>query len=212
MPVPPPALGEYPTCRRGTRRAGQGGTEFGTACRDPLGTDHRIWGVPGVEEKIGFSGDVDQQTHGAIVDQHGDVLSRGTWLVAYADRMRPVDEGAAPEVVNLTPHVVRLVGDGVAVELAPAGPPARVVLRPDLADGQVRIGPLVVPLKRTSASPLVTGVPDRRPGVLFIVARAVAEALPDRDDLVYPHDTVRDERGVVVGCRSLARPAVADGG
>ncbi|MBF9129151.1 hypothetical protein I0C86_09195 [Plantactinospora sp. S1510] len=123
--------------------------------------------------------------------------------------MRPADGDNASEVVNLTPHVVRLVGDGATVELIPVGPPARVVLRPDQIDGVVRIGPLVVPLKRTAASSEVTGVPDRRPGVLVIVARPVAEALPDRDDLVYPHDTVRDDRGVVVGCRSLARPAVA---
>lgn len=123
--------------------------------------------------------------------------------------MRLEGEDSAPELINLTPHVVRLVGDEAQVELPPAGPPARVVLQPDRVDGAIRVGPLVVPLKRTAASPLVTGVPDRRPGVLFIVARAVAEALPERDDLVYPHDTVRDERGVVVGCRSLARPAVS---
>lgn len=116
------------------------------------------------------------------------------------------------EVLNLTPHVVRLVGEAATVELVPAGPPARVVLRPDLDDGAVRIGPLLVPLKRTAASPTVTGVPERRPGVLLIVARPVAEALPARDDLVYPHDTVRDSSGVVVGCRSLARPANVPGG
>jgi len=122
--------------------------------------------------------------------------------------MRSQDEDSAPELVNLTPHVVRLVGDEAQVELPPAGPPARVVLQPDQVDGAIRVGPLVVPLKRTAASHQVTGVPERRPGVLFIVARAVAEALPDRDDLVYPHDTVRDDRGVVIGCRSLARPAI----
>jgi hypothetical protein len=122
--------------------------------------------------------------------------------------MQPVDDGAVPEVVNLTPHVVRLIGEEATVELPPAGPPARVVLRPDRADGTVRIGPLVVPLKRTAASPTVTGLPERKPGVLLIVARPVAEALPERDDLFYPHDTVRDANGMVVGCRSLARPAV----
>ncbi|ASW55505.1 hypothetical protein [Plantactinospora sp. KBS50] len=120
------------------------------------------------------------------------------------------DGGDAPEVRNLTPHVVRLIGDGQIVALEPAGPPARVVLHADRPDGTVRIGPLVVPLKRTAASPLVTGLPERRPGVLLIVARPVAEARPDRDDLVYPHDTVRDAAGVIVGCRSLGRPALAD--
>jgi hypothetical protein len=112
---------------------------------------------------------------------------------------------SAPEVLNLTPHPIRLVGDGAVVELAASGPPARVVLLPDRADGQVRIGCLVIPLKRTAASAEVTGLPEERPGILIIVARPVAEALPRRDDLVYPHDTVRDTVGAVVGCRSLAR-------
>lgn len=112
------------------------------------------------------------------------------------------------ELVNLTPHVVRLIGDDATVELAPAGPPARLVLLPDQVDGFVQVGPVTVPLKRTAASSEVTGLPDPRPGVLFIVARALAEALPHRDDLVYPHDAVRDSAGVVIGCRSLARPAI----
>lgn len=112
------------------------------------------------------------------------------------------------ELVNLTPHVVRLIGDDASVELAPAGPPARLVLLPDQHDGFVRVGPLAVPLKRTAASSEVTGLPDPRSGALFIVARVVAEALPHRDDLVYPHDAVRDSAGVVIGCRSLARPAI----
>jgi hypothetical protein len=108
-------------------------------------------------------------------------------------------------VLNLTPHPIRLVGDDSVVQLATSGPPARVVLLPDRPDGQVRIDGLVVPLKRTAASAEVTGLPGARPGVLLIVARPVAETLPHRDDLVYPHDTVRDATGAVVGCRSLAR-------
>ncbi|MGC5388572.1 hypothetical protein ACPXCJ_29155 [Micromonospora chalcea] len=123
--------------------------------------------------------------------------------------MEPAYDEAVPEVLNLTPHVVRLIGDSATVEVAPAGPPARLVLLPDRADGAVRIGPLLVPLKRTAASSDVVGLPDARPGVLLIVARPVAEAFPERDDLLYPHDTVRDADGAVVGCRSLARPVVA---
>lgn len=124
--------------------------------------------------------------------------------------MLTVDDPVAVEMVNLTPHVVRLVGEDQTVELPPAGPPARVVLRPDRPDGAVRVGSLVVPLKRTAATGVVTGLPEPRPGVMLIVARPVAEALPERDDLVYPHETVRNADGVVVGCRSLARPAADD--
>jgi hypothetical protein len=112
-----------------------------------------------------------------------------------------------PEVINLTPHVIRLISDTATVELPPAGPAARVVLLPDRNDGQIRIGPLLVPLKQTAASTHVTGLPDQQRGVLLIVARPVAEALPHRDDLLYPHDTVRDTSGIVIGCRSLGRVA-----
>lgn len=174
------------------------------------GSEPDLWNSGGAA-RTPSSGQEPHREHDIVIGYQRDYLSSsGPVAPVYAEAMRPEDVDDAPELINLTPHVVRLVGDEAEVELAPAGPPARVVLRPDRVDGEVRVGPLVVPLKRTAASPLVTGVPDRKPGVLFIVARAVAEALPDRDDLVYPHDTVRDDRGVVIGCRSLARPSVND--
>lgn len=121
------------------------------------------------------------------------------------------DGTVAAVLRNLTPHPVRLLGaepgDGPAVELPPDGPPARLVLAPDEADGAVRVGDLVVPLVRTAATAEVTGLPEPRPGVLLIVARSAAEAFPDRDDLCYPHRMVRDGGGAVVGCRALGRPA-----
>jgi hypothetical protein len=119
-----------------------------------------------------------------------------------AARRTPVPDERTT-VVNLTPHHVHLVGERETVELPPAGPPARLVLRRDEPLGQVAVGPVVVPVVRTSASGEVIGLPDRRPGVLLLVGRAVAEALPHRDDLVFPHDTVRNDRGAVVGCRAL---------
>lgn len=47
-------------------------------------------------------------------------------------------------------------------------------------------------------------VKDRRQ-TLLIVSRLVAEACPERDDLVVPDDTVRDDAGRIIGCRALAR-------
>ncbi|MBI1758226.1 MAG: hypothetical protein HYR62_03230 [Actinobacteria bacterium] len=111
-----------------------------------------------------------------------------------------------PTVRNLTPHAVHLLGPDTVVELPPAGPPARLVLAPDQPDGEIRVGDLTVPLVRTAATPTVTGLPDPESGVLLIVARPVAEAFPHRDDLAYPHQVVRDEHGVIIGCRALGRP------
>lgn len=55
-------------------------------------------------------------------------------------------------------------------------------------------------------------LPDPVPGTVHIVARVVAAQAPERDDLVWPDDLIRDDQGRVVGCRALgaaARPAAA---
>jgi hypothetical protein len=85
--------------------------------------------------------------------------------------------------------------------------PARLALAPDLPDGTMVVDGLPIPLVRTAATATVVNLPDPEPGTLLLVARAVAEALTGRQDLAYPHRTVRDDNGVVVGCRALGRPA-----
>lgn len=56
----------------------------------------------------------------------------------------------------------------------------------------------------------VTGLPDRAPGVILIVSRLVAQACPDRDDLWFPIDLIRDAGGAPVACGALARMAPPD--
>jgi hypothetical protein len=51
----------------------------------------------------------------------------------------------------------------------------------------------------------VQGLPERAAGVFLLVPRAVAQAYPDRDDLLAPYRLVRDSRGTVVGCAAFAR-------
>jgi hypothetical protein len=50
----------------------------------------------------------------------------------------------------------------------------------------------------------VKNLPPARPGILIIVSRLVAEAAPERLDLVVPNDLIQDRNRRVVGCRSLA--------
>lgn len=40
---------------------------------------------------------------------------------------------------------------------------------------------------------------------MYVVSRLVAEAVPERRDLVVPHGLVRDGQGRVVGCAQLAQ-------
>jgi hypothetical protein len=116
-------------------------------------------------------------------------------------------------IINLTPHTVTIVDDAggnlVTIEPSPLGP-ARVTMLPDQQYGHAAYGDMRVPLVISSTSRVIENLPDPVPGRLIIVSRMVVEAAAGRADLVVPHDTVRDERGQVVACRSLARPFAGD--
>lgn len=104
-------------------------------------------------------------------------------------------------VRNLTPHAVTLCSGRTVVELPPDGLVAR---RDDMTEptGSVDVGGLAIPCVRVDHG-AISGLPDQMDGVLLIVSRVVAEALPGRSDLCFPTDLVRDADGHVVGCRSL---------
>lgn len=87
------------------------------------------------------------------------------------------------KIRNYTPHTITLAGDTRTV--LPSEGIARV-------DG-LPLGPVV-------------GLPNPRPGTLYVVSVIVAERLPERDDLRVPGEQIRDEQGRIIGCRSLLRP------
>ena len=109
-------------------------------------------------------------------------------------------------IVNLTPHaLVVFDDDGPRVEKAPDGPPARVEeVRSAVAVLQTDLGEL--PLVDVAYADHFSGLPDPEPGIRYLVSRVTAAALIGRrDDLLFPVDEVRDERGAPIGCRALGR-------
>ncbi|ALD00769.1 hypothetical protein AM609_11475 [Actinomyces sp. oral taxon 414] len=48
-------------------------------------------------------------------------------------------------------------------------------------------------------------LPDPRPGTVYVTSRVVAEHFPERTDLVWPDDLIRDADGQVVAARRLAK-------
>jgi hypothetical protein len=40
-------------------------------------------------------------------------------------------------------------------------------------------------------------------GDIYIVSNIVRQAFPDRKDLASPGDLIRDENGIVIGCKNL---------
>jgi len=111
------------------------------------------------------------------------------------------------KLVNLTPHEIVLVRDDVRLVFPPSGTVARCeVLREELYrivvandDGSE----VSIPITSVVFGD-VTGLPLDEDGTMYIVSSLVAQALPNRDDLLIPDDTVRDEHGRIVGCRSLS--------
>ena len=117
-------------------------------------------------------------------------------------------------LVNLNPHEVVLLGDGQQLVLPPSGTVPRRVLG---GGTTVTVGALgagggtgeetPVTLSLTYGEGLVgldPPLPDPQPGVLYVTSRVVAEHCPQRDDLAWPHELVRDTAGRPVGARGLA--------
>jgi hypothetical protein len=109
---------------------------------------------------------------------------------------------------NLTPHSVTIITDTGSVYLPPE-PGIRPWVDETHTDAEpVFVDAVPVPTVRVVGGAAVD-LPEPVPGTLLIVSRVIAEACPDRTDLLVPYDLVRDEAGQVVGCRRLARIALA---
>ena len=109
------------------------------------------------------------------------------------------------KIINLTPHAVSIVGEG-GKEIA-SFPPSGQLARCSASTkrvGEISFSEGVsIPLTCTQLG-AVEGLPSPQPDTCFIVSRIIAEACPDRTDLLFPDQTVRDGEGGIMGCKSLS--------
>ncbi len=104
------------------------------------------------------------------------------------------------QLVNLTPHVVRIFGqDGetLLAEIFPSGEVARCSVT-STEVGRVGDVPLFA-----AVFGQVDGLPEPRPETIFIVSMLVRSALPNRVDLASPGELIRDASGQPIGCKGL---------
>ncbi len=101
-------------------------------------------------------------------------------------------------IINLTPHEIT-VHDGGSVRLIPtSGGIARVTVSREVVaavDG--------IPVSRVTLGS-VEGLPEKKPDTYYLVSALVAQACPDREDLLSPGELVRDDNGRVIGCRGFS--------
>lgn len=100
---------------------------------------------------------------------------------------------------NCTPHnIIMFRENGSTIVFAPESEPARCVAT------TVKIGVIDgITITKTTFGE-TTGLPPYNPNCYCIVSRLVAEANPQRTDLLIVNETVRDAEGRIVGCKSLS--------
>lgn len=104
---------------------------------------------------------------------------------------------------NGTPHAVKLVDDaGNVVFELPAGEVIRcetnIVEREPLTVDGVTLPTVETTFGDSNLPPFVDGT-------FWVVSMVVKAAHPNRQDLLVPADLVRNDEGMVVGCRAFGR-------
>jgi hypothetical protein len=103
-------------------------------------------------------------------------------------------------IKNLTPHTVTIIkSTGEQIIYMPTG------VIPRLSTKTIQVGAVDgIPITSTVFGE-VQDMPEQQQDVYLIVSRMVLSALPNRSDLLVPNELVRDSKGMIVGCRSLAK-------
>jgi len=103
--------------------------------------------------------------------------------------------------VNLTPHSIIFMdaAGNTVLTVEPSGQVARCSVTRE------KVGEINgIPVNRSRFGE-VENLPEPEEGTVYIVSNLVAQAVPDREDVFFPDDLVRDENGNVIGCRALGR-------
>lgn len=103
------------------------------------------------------------------------------------------------KIINLTPHTINLVLENGTRAIEPSGKVARV------SATTVKTGFIDdVPTSATEYGEVID-LPEPKEGVVYVVSSLVAARVPSRNDVYIPNESVRDEDGRIIGCRSLGR-------
>lgn len=106
-------------------------------------------------------------------------------------------------IVNLTGHPVEVLGpDGGTLRLPASDSPLRLVEHAQEAASLTADGVVIARVLVEVETP--AQLPPAVDDVLYVVPQLVARSLPDREDLVYPYDLIRDSDGRIIGARALA--------
>lgn len=112
-------------------------------------------------------------------------------------------------LINLTPHDITICDQNcrpiLIIPRHVGSSPARVKQR-RVKIGEITVNGVRIPISRSEYGE-VEGLPDPQPDVYYIVSIIVAQALPERGDLLVPDtgpgSVCRDSQGRIVGVKYL---------
>lgn len=110
------------------------------------------------------------------------------------------------KLVNLTPHDITLINrnnNENTLVIPASGVIARLSSKTVVTD-MVTIDGFYVDLTETRYGE-IENLPDPEDGTIYIVSSLVAGQCPDRSDVRIPNESVRNDKGQIVGCYSLGR-------
>lgn len=111
------------------------------------------------------------------------------------------ENGGHVKFANLTPHDVNLILPDETIFTIPA---SGIIARVGCHSEQVgMLG--CIPVTKTVFDTVVTDLPEPQEGVIYLTSTLVAQAVPDRTDVLAPADLLRDEAGRIIGCGALQR-------
>jgi len=102
-------------------------------------------------------------------------------------------------IINTTPHNVNIVKDKKVVNtFLKSDNPLR------LSTTSNQVGDLDgIPVMSVTFGDVE--LPAFQPDTYYIVSALIKNAFPDRTDLIVPFDLVRDDNGIIIGCKSFSK-------
>lgn len=110
-------------------------------------------------------------------------------------------------ILNLTPHALTFISANNNMEryiVEPSGVVARVAAHTESIGSITTDDGFTIPLT-TTVFGQVEGLPAPEEGVVYVVSSLVADRVPDRKDVYIPNESIRDDKGRIIGCLSLGK-------
>lgn len=98
-------------------------------------------------------------------------------------------------IINLTPHEINIID----LEPIPSSGSVRVTESSHIVD---TVNGIDIIVKKYG---IVEGIPDPVEDVMFVVSAMVAQQLTHRDDILMIGDTIRNEKGQIIGAKNFAK-------